>query len=42
MFFGFRHPPLADDGVGLDRQRVVLGWLTLAFMFLGLSARPIS
>ncbi len=42
MFFGFRHPPLAEDGVGLDRRRVVLGWLTLTFMLLGLSARPIS
>lgn len=42
LIFGFRHPPMADDGVRLDRWRVALGWLTLTFMFVGLSARPIS
>ncbi len=42
LFFGFRHPPMIDDGVPLDRRRMVLGWLTLTFIFFGLSARPIQ
>ena len=42
LFFGFRHPPLAEGGHGLDRWRQVLGWLTLAFVFIGLTANPIQ
>ena len=42
LFFGFRHPPMIDDGAPLDRGRRILGWLTLTFMFIGLSARPIT
>lgn len=42
LLFGIRHPPTADDLVPLGWPRVVLGWLTLAFFFVGMSPRPID
>jgi len=38
---GPKHPPTADDTVRLGPFRIVLGWLTLAFIFLGLTPMPI-
>jgi Zn-dependent protease len=38
--FGTRHPPTADDRMPLGRGRILLGWLTLAFIFIGFSPRP--
>ncbi len=42
LFLGFRHPPIIDPGIRLDRRRIVLGWLTLTFIFFGLSGTPIQ
>jgi membrane-associated protease RseP (regulator of RpoE activity) len=39
---GIRHPPTANDQVPLGRVRVVLGWLTLAFLLIGINPRPID
>jgi membrane-associated protease RseP (regulator of RpoE activity) len=38
---GTRHPPTANDRVPLGWFRVVLGWLTLMFIFVGLTPIPI-
>lgn len=38
--FGTRHPPTANDRVPLGPFRVVLGWLTLLFVFIGLTPTP--
>jgi membrane-associated protease RseP (regulator of RpoE activity) len=32
---GTRHPPTANDRVPLGKIRIVLGWLTLAFILIG-------
>lgn len=32
---GWRHPPTANDRVPLGWPRVILGWATLAFLFVG-------
>jgi Zn-dependent protease len=37
---GTRHPPTADDEAPLGRVRMILGWLTLTFMFVGITATP--
>lgn len=37
---GTRHPPTADDSVPLGTGRVVLGWLTLLFIFVGFTPTP--
>jgi hypothetical protein len=37
---GTRHPPTANDRVRLGPVRVVLGWLTLMFVFIGLTPIP--
>lgn len=37
---GTRHPPTADDRVPLGKTRVILGWLTLAFIFIGFVSSP--
>ena len=37
---GAKHPPSADDSVPLGPVRVVLGWLTLAFIIVGFTPRP--
>ena len=34
------HPPTADDDVPLGTTRIVLGWLTLAFIFVGFTPTP--
>ena len=38
---GARHPPTADDTVPLGFPRQLIGWLTLAFLFLGFTPQPI-
>lgn len=42
VFMGVKHPPTANDHVPLGWPRVILGWLTLAFLFIGLNPRPIQ
>jgi hypothetical protein len=37
---GPRHPPTADDSVPLGVGRIALGWLTLAFLFVGFTPKP--
>jgi membrane-associated protease RseP (regulator of RpoE activity) len=39
---GPRHPPTADDTVPLGAGRIVVGWLTLAFVLIGFTLNPIS
>lgn len=39
---GIRHPPTTNDRVSLGWGRVVLGWLTLAFLLIGINPRPID
>ncbi len=39
---GPKHPPTSDDGVPLGRWRVVLGWLTLAFLIVGFTPNPFA
>jgi membrane-associated protease RseP (regulator of RpoE activity) len=40
LFMGPRHPPTANDDVPLGAWRIVLGWLTLAFVVVGFTPRP--
>jgi len=40
--FGTRHPPTANDRIALGRGRVILGWITLLFIFIGLTPTPID
>jgi hypothetical protein len=40
LFMGPRHPPTADDDVPLGAARIVLGWLTLAFVVVSFTPRP--
>lgn len=42
FFFGIRHPPTADDSVPLGIGRLVLGWLTLAFLLIGFTPVPLD
>ncbi len=42
LLLGVRHPPTAEDSAPLGRRRVVLGWLTLLFLFLGFTPTPIQ
>lgn len=42
LTMGARHPPTRDDSVPLGGFRIVLGWLTLAFMLIGFTPNPIS
>lgn len=42
LVMGARHPPTRDDSVPLGGFRVVLGWLTLAFVLLGFTPNPIT
>jgi membrane-associated protease RseP (regulator of RpoE activity) len=39
---GVRHPPTADDSVSLGTGRIILGWLTLAFLVVGFTPMPIA
>ncbi|MDD3590472.1 MAG: site-2 protease family protein [Thermoguttaceae bacterium] len=41
-FIGLRHPPTMRDDQPLGWQRTVLGWLTLAFIIVGFTARPLT
>ncbi len=41
VLMGPKHPPTANDNVPLGAWRTVLGWLTLAFIFVGFTPRPI-
>jgi len=41
MMMGSTHPPTADDNEPLGAVRIVLGWLTLAFIFVGFTPTPI-
>jgi hypothetical protein len=41
LLVGPRHPPTADDRVALGPVRIVLGWLTLAFIIIGFTPTPI-
>lgn len=40
FMMGPTHPPTADDNVPLGPWRIVLGWLTLAFVFIGFTPMP--
>ncbi len=42
LLTGARHPPTRDDSVPLGGFRVVLGWLTLAFVLIGFTPNPIT
>lgn len=42
FMFGVRHPPSADDSVPLGTGRTILGWLTLAFLFVGFTPVPLD
>ncbi len=39
---GTRHPPTANDRVPLGPLRIIVGWLTLMFVFIGLTPMPIN
>jgi membrane-associated protease RseP (regulator of RpoE activity) len=39
-FMGTQHPPTADDRAPLGKLRIFLGWLTLAFIFIGFVPSP--
>jgi membrane-associated protease RseP (regulator of RpoE activity) len=41
MMMGPTHPPTADDDEPLGLFRTILGWLTLAFIFIGFTPTPI-
>lgn len=41
LLMGPRHPPTRNDYVRLGPVRVLLGWVTLAFIVLGLTPMPI-
>jgi membrane-associated protease RseP (regulator of RpoE activity) len=36
------HPPTANDDVPLGTARIILGWLTLAFIFVGFTPAPFT
>ena len=40
VIMGVKHPPTTNDQVPLGWFRTVLGWLTLAFLVIGLNPRP--
>jgi hypothetical protein len=42
IMMGPSHPPTADDEEPLGWPRIVLGWLTLAFIPLGFTPIPFS
>lgn len=42
LMMGARHPPTRDDSVPLGGFRIVLGWLTLAFVLIGFTPNPIT
>jgi len=42
LLMGPRHPPTANDDEKLGWFRIVLGWLTLAFIIIGFTPQPFS
>ncbi len=40
VLIGPSHPPTANDDMPLGTGRIVLGWLTLAFIFIGFTPTP--
>jgi membrane-associated protease RseP (regulator of RpoE activity) len=42
VLIGPNHPPTADDEQPLGTPRIVLGWVTLAFLIIGFTPTPIS
>ncbi len=40
ILIGPNHPPTHDDNVPLGTGRVILGWLTLCFVFVGFTPTP--
>jgi len=40
IFIGPKHPPTANDDVPLGTARIILGWLTLAFVIIGFTPTP--
>ena len=38
---GTRHPPTANDNEPLGATRIILGWLTLAFIYVGFVSTPL-
>ncbi len=42
IMFGTRHPPTADDSARIGPVRAVLGVLTLAFVVIGFTPRPLT
>jgi membrane-associated protease RseP (regulator of RpoE activity) len=42
VLMGPRHPPTANDKVPLGWFRIILGWLTLAFIIIGFTPVPMS
>lgn len=41
LLTGARHQPTANDHVPLGTVRIILGWLTLAFLLIGLTPTPL-
>ena len=41
LLIGPIHPPTANDEEPLGAGRIVLGWLTLAFIFVGFTPTPL-
>jgi membrane-associated protease RseP (regulator of RpoE activity) len=41
LWMGPKHPPTADDSRPLGLGRHILGWVTLAFVLIGFTLRPI-
>lgn len=41
FLFGPIHPPTANDNEPLDTGRIILGWLTLAFILVGFTLVPL-
>ena len=42
FIMGPKHPPTADDRTPIGLFRVILGWLTLAFILIGFNPMPIQ
>jgi membrane-associated protease RseP (regulator of RpoE activity) len=42
IIMGPKHRPTANDNVPLGTARVILGWLTLAFVIVGFTPRPFN
>lgn len=41
ILMGPKHPPTWNDSAPLGWKRVVIGWLTLAFLFVGFTPQPL-